>query len=381
MNNKDNVLQELLKIAAEKGYLLFDDILLCATQNDLNIKEIDSLSGALSIRGIFIFDEAPNDRIAPKTDEYDEFDDDHGDMAHINYEEIYAKAKELAPRLAPFIDEIAAIKPAQFGELLRIIPQAKEGNPYARSRLIEVHLRQSIRLALNKAERFGYDFEECVLNAQIGLMMALDKYDPTAGPFGSYSGFWIFQSISRYTNLPWTLLYVPVHAKETLLPIYSELREVVTPDTSYKNQKKHIERIMRKQRVYTDKLFADAVSVLIPPLSYEQLLDDMDPEDLDGMITNILPYEDKSTFNIPDPFDSVATSLVKESVLEVLSTLTEREQKVIRLRYGIDDGHERTLEEIGKQFDVSRERIRQIESKALRKLRHPRRAKILKELL
>lgn len=366
---KEKVLDKLIKISETQGYVLYDDILSIAEQYELPLTAFDSLSSSLSIRGILLYDDVPNDRLSSD----DEDDEIVRDMAQIDYEEVYAHAKSIDPRLADFIDEVRMIKPPQHGEIKRLIPQAKEGNVYARHRIVESQLRQAIRVSVLQYENYGYDLIDCISSACMGLIIAIDKYAPSEGAFGSYAGFWMFQYIQRFSIFPYSEVYVPSHKKEALMSCYKYLRSEVYGILPDDDIKERIKAFLKCEGTFSDSIFEDACNVLIPFLS----VDEMTEED-EMQISYVIPYDDAKHIS---PADEASYSMLREQLMEVLGTLTDREQQVLRLRYGLDDGRERTLEEVGQQFNVTRERIRQIETKALTKLRHPNRSKRLIDYL
>ncbi len=344
----------LLDLAAQKGYVTFDDIIDAADKWQLPINEVDWLSNSITTRGILVYDKAPEkaNRVSD--------DDAYYDFAQSDYEEIFNRIIQLEPSLEHFVNEVRSIRPPQYKELSNIIYQAKEGNAYARNRIVEMHLRIALRIGLQRAEQYDTDIVDCIGDACLGLLMAVDKYDPdSSGPFGSYAAMWILQNVTRRQPTQRPFVYYPVHKKDIYFAAYPKIKENgFVPDISNYSFNE-IKKWLIDNALVSDENVDDVVWALFPAESIENLID-----------------EDEEDFRLS--YDAEIESIVENRLLtqeihRALSTLTEKEKRVLELRYGLIDGTARTLEEVGVEFDVTRERIRQIESKALRKLRHPSR--------
>ncbi len=362
-------LTELLELASKRGYLLFDDIVEADLKYSLPITAIDRLSGELLLRNVLLFEDIPANRLDL---DVSEDDSDYRDMAQSDYTDTYLKAKALDPSLSVFIDEVASIKPPQHGEIKRLLPLALEGNEYAKNRLIESSLRQAIRIAVNQAETMFLDFSDCLSAAYTGLIRALSYYKPDKGSFGSYSSLWMLQMIGRDVFFPFCKQHIPFHRMEELMPTYLILKKMDYESFDYETQLQIIWSTLCEcmNGVPSDNLYDYAVIAFTHNLSVDDLIE-VEYEEGVGIID----------CDLPSPFEAAAFSMFREQLDEVLSTLTDREQEVLRLRFGLDDGRQRTLEEVGNQFRVTRERIRQLEAKALRKLRYPNRSKRLRDYL
>lgn len=373
-------LAELLSQAESKGYILFDDIMLAAETFSLPLPDFDWLTEAITSRGVLIYDEAPD-----SSNDYDE-DDEVSDFAQVDYDLIYNRVLELDPTLEPIISEISKIKPPQLHEVRQLKYLVKEGNQHARTRLIEMHLRNAVRLALQRSEAFDYPIDEALQFAFIGLISAVDKYDPDInGVFASYANLYMVQSISRDQQLQNNAVYYPVHKKEECFAVYPELKKhgcTACPD---------VEKCDKAISLICDRLTCDeerAASILqsaLPTLSLEDCCEQFD--------THLIEYERHGidisyvknyhclTYSFSDELDdAISKQIAIDELQQILLTLSDREREVISLRYGFSDGIEHTLSEVGDMFSITRERVRQIEMKAITKLTNPSRARKLRNL-
>ena len=376
---RQDAYEKLLSIAEKQGYLTLDDIMDIAGESALPLNDVDWLSNSVITRGILVYDEKPHkENIVTAEEEYDDF-------AQTDYNAMFERITETEPSLAMFVDEIKNIKPPQAGELNRLIYQAQEGNTYARNRIAKMHLRVVLKIALQRAEQFNADLIDCVGDACVGLLTAIDRFDPSAnGAFLSYASLWMLQNISREQPSQRPQVYYPVHKKEQYFTMYPILRKEGCVNCREILECRKVRELICKRLKCSKEQTHDVIWQVIPFISYEQLIDDMffsyhdvfeKHHDTDGIrfVCDLLKYDDSE--------DTVIYEDMKKTIGHILNTLKERESAVLRRRFGFIDGRERTLEEIGKEFGITRERVRQIEVKALRKLRHPSRSRYMRGYL
>lgn len=373
-NLRQEALTYLLNKAEKLGYVTFDDIMDCADDRNLPIQDFDWLSSSITSRGILVYDDAPAKRaLNEDVNEYDDF-------AQSDYEDVYNRIIELDISLEPFVKEVRSIKPPQWRELSQLEYQVIEGNKYARNRMIEMHLRIALRIALQRAETYDMDIQDSVSEACIGLITAVDKYNPDLnGAFSSYASMWIMQNISRRQPTQRPLMYYPVHKKDAYFSAYPILKSAGYAGDIDSLRNHEVYELLEDRLSFTYKQTEEVIYATIPFESYEELC-------LMFSETKCESDEDKEFYPRELVIENNAEEIIDNAMLrkqigETLETLSERERKVLVLRYGLYDGKERTLEEIGVIFHLTRERIRQIEAKALRKLRHPSQIKKLKDYL
>ena len=368
---RQEALEYLLNKAEKQGYVTFDDIMDCADEKSLPIQDFDWLSSAITTRGIIIYDEAPTSHISVNYE-----DDEYDDYAQSDYEAVYDRIIELDNSLEPFITEIRNIMPPQWREFTQLKYQAFEGNQHARERMIGMHLRIAVKIALQRVENYDMDIQDAIGEACIGLVIAVDKYNPDMnGPFGSYASMWILQNLTRHQPTKRPLMYYPVHKKEPYFSAYPILKKYGYIGETNLFTDESVRELLQKKLSLTNEQTDDVLNATIPFMSieewYSMLLEKNDffeKYNVDWDEGYILPDE----LIVESDLDDIVTKkMLKQQLAEVLEALSEREKKVLMLRYGLFDGREKTLEEVGMAFNVTRERIRQIEVKALRALRHP----------
>ena len=266
-----------------------------------------------------------------------------------------------------YLKEIGKVPLLSADEEIEYAKRMEEGDEEAKKRLAEANLRLVVSIAKRYVGR-GMQFLDLIQEGNLGLIKAVEKYDYRKGfKFSTYATWWIRQAITRAIADQARTIRIPVHMVETINKLVRVQRQLLqelgrepSPEEIADNMDIPVERVREIQKISQE------------PVSLETPIGEEEDSHLGDFIQDD---------NVPVPADAAAFTLLKEQLIEVLGTLTEREQKVLRLRFGLDDGRARTLEEVGKEFNVTRERIRQIEAKALRKLRHPSRSRKLKDYL
>src|SRR5690554_182153 len=266
-----------------------------------------------------------------------------------------------------YLKEIGRVPLLSAEEEVELARRAKNGEEIAKRRLAEANLRLVVSIAKRYVGR-GMLFLDLIQEGNLGLIKAVEKFDHTKGfKFSTYATWWIRQAITRAIADQARTIRIPVHMVETINKLIRVSRQLLQE----LGREPTPEEIALEMELSTEKV-REIMKIAQEPVSLETPIGEEDDSHLGDFI------EDQDALA---PSDAAAFELLKEQLEEVLHTLTEREEKVLRLRFGLDDGKPRTLEEVGKQFSVTRERIRQIEAKALRKLRHPSRSKRLKDYL
>ena len=266
-----------------------------------------------------------------------------------------------------YLKEIGKVPLLSADEEIEYAKGMEEGDEEAKKRLAEANLRLVVSIAKRYVGR-GMQFLDLIQEGNLGLIKAVEKYDYRKGfKFSTYATWWIRQAITRAIADQARTIRIPVHMVETINKLVRVQRQLLqelgrepSPEEIADNMDIPVERVREIQKISQE------------PVSLETPIGEEEDSHLGDFIQDD---------NVPVPAEAAASTLLKEQLVEVLGTLTEREQKVLRLRFGMDDGRARTLEEVGKEFNVTRERIRQIEAKALRKLRHPSRSRKLRDYL
>ncbi|MBR6358545.1 MAG: RNA polymerase sigma factor RpoD [Lachnospiraceae bacterium] len=369
-------MQDLLNLGkSKKNTLETSEINEALADLDLDVAKIEKVYDLLEKNGIDVLrvtedniDLSPDDDLILETDdlvgESDELDEVE-DLSRIDL--LVPEGVSLEDPVRMYLKEIGKVQLLSADEELELAKRMEQGDEAAKNRLAEANLRLVVSIAKRYVGR-GMQFLDLIQEGNLGLIKAVEKFDYNKGyKFSTYATWWIRQAITRAIADQARTIRIPVHMVETINKLIRVQRQLLqelgrepSPEEIAKEMGIPVERVREIQKISQE------------PVSLETPIGEEEDSHLGDFV------EDDHT---PTPQDSAAFTLLREQIKEVLGTLTEREQKVLCLRFGLDDGRQRTLEEVGKEFNVTRERIRQIEAKALRKLRHPTRAKKLKDYL
>ena len=355
--DKKTLLKDLIDSGKQKGKLSTKEINDVLEELDFDVEQVDKLYDTLESQNIEIIEDftAPVD-IELIPEEPEELENSLASEG-INIDDpvkVYLKEIGRVPLLTP-------------EEEIDLATRMAEGDPAARKRLSEANLRLVVSIAKRYVGR-GMQFLDLIQEGNLGLIKAVEKFDYTKGfKFSTYATWWIRQAITRAIADQARTIRIPVHMVETI----NKVKKVNSQLLHENGHEPTNEQIAEKLEMPVEKV-REIMRVAQEPVSLETPIG----EEEDSHLGDFIPDEDA-----PAPSDVASHTMLKEQLAEVLSTLTPREEKVLRLRFGLEDGRSRTLEEVGKEFNVTRERIRQIEAKALRKLRHPSRSKKLKDFL
>ena len=368
--------QEMLCALLEKGknshnQLTYADIADILDSADLDKNQMDDMYELLMAKGIEIVSETePEDFdviLAENPDVATDAELIVEEASEIDIESTIPKSIAVDDPVRMYLKEIGKVPLLSADEEIELAKRMEKGDEEAKKRLCEANLRLVVSIAKRYVGR-GMLFLDLIQEGNLGLIKAVDKFDYTKGyKFSTYATWWIRQAITRSIADQARTIRIPVHMVETINKLIRVSRQLLqtygrepSPEEIAKEMGISVEKVREIQKITQE------------PVSLETPIG----EEEDSHLGDFIPDED-----VPAPAEAAAFSMLKEQLVEVLGTLTEREQKVLRLRFGLDDGRARTLEEVGKEFNVTRERIRQIEAKALRKLRHPSRSRKLKDFL
>ena len=318
------------------------------------------------VERIYEFLEANNVDVLRITDEEDDIIlEDEEDLEEIDFS--IPEGISIDDPVRMYLKEIGKVPLLNADDEIELARRMKVGDTDAKKRLAEANLRLVVSIAKRYVGR-GMMFLDLIQEGNLGLIKAVEKFDYTKGfKFSTYATWWIRQAITRAIADQARTIRIPVHMVETINKLIRVQRQLLqelgrepSPEEVAAEMNIPVERVREIQKISQE------------PVSLETPIGEEEDSHLGDFIQDD---------NVPVPADAAAFTLLKEQLIDVLGTLTDREQKVLRLRFGLDDGRARTLEEVGKEFNVTRERIRQIEAKALRKLRHPSRSRKLKDYL
>ena len=355
-------LVELLELAKKrKNVLEYQEISDFFKDQPLEVEQMEKVFDFLEASGVDVLRITENvdevilddDADIDKLDEEEEIDLDKIDLS-------VPEGVSIEDPVRMYLKEIGKVSLLSAEEEIELAQRMEEGDEAAKKRLAEANLRLVVSIAKRYVGR-GMLFLDLIQEGNLGLIKAVEKFDYRKGyKFSTYATWWIRQAITR-------TIRIPVHMVETINKLIRVSRQLLqelgrepSPEEIAEEMDMNVERVREILKISQE------------PVSLETPIGEEEDSHLGDFIQDD---------NVPVPADAAAFTLLKEQLVEVLGTLTEREQKVLRLRFGLDDGRARTLEEVGKEFNVTRERIRQIEAKALRKLRHPSRSRKLKDYL
>ena len=354
IENKKNAIKELIERGRKKGILTYKEVTDALEEIELDAEQIEKVYESLENFGFEI--------VGDMERELEEIE--------VNQDELDISVPEgisIDDPVRMYLKEIGKVPLLSTKEEVELAQKMSDGDEEAKQKLAEANLRLVVSIAKRYVGR-GMLFLDLIQEGNLGLIKAVEKFDYSKGyKFSTYATWWIRQAITRAIADQARTIRIPVHMVETinkLIRVSRQLLQELGRDPSP-------EEIAEEMNVSVDKV-REIMKIAQEPVSLETPIGEED----DSHLGDFIPDDDA-----PAPSEAASFSLLKEQLVDVLNTLTPREEKVLRLRFGLDDGRARTLEEVGKKFNVTRERIRQIEAKALRKLRHPSRSKKLKDYL
>ena len=344
--DRGQVQEKLLEEFSKKGYISEKEIDQCCDENDIDLFDVDKILQFLIDRKVLIQDSAP--------DIIKESDDEIYDRSQIDYEDFYEEVLNIYPDEEIFINDLRRIQPPQRNEWQILIPQAKQGNVFAKKRVISMYTRTIYRHAFNFSNSYGSDFKESFDDAIIGLYKAIDSYDITSPtPFPAYYSFYVLASMQRNYEKKGASYSIPNHHYQDMFSFISKYKTII----EIHGIDNLFDYVPERKIAELEEKFPDIYKYLLPTVEFD---------------FNQIKYIDN--------FENLCIYHNLQELLDnILNTLPPREREILIMRSGFIDGNIQTLEEIGSYFDITRERVRQIEAKAFMRLRHPRRANCLRD--
>jgi RNA polymerase primary sigma factor len=352
-NDFRSIFQEIEKrAAANNNAITYKDMMVIIEKNDVDPDVAEKIFDTLEAKGV---------EIIPETNVEEE------NLSEVDLNDGVGEGIGMDDPVRMYLKEIGKVPLLIAEQEQDLAKRMLEGDQEAKDMLIEANLRLVVSIAKRYLGR-GMQFLDLIQEGNLGLIKAVDKFDHSKGfKFSTYATWWIRQAITRAIADQARTIRIPVHMVETINRLVRVQRSLIQE----LGREPEVEEIAEEMGLPVEKV-REIQKISQEPVSLEKPIG----EEEDSHLGDFIPDEDALS-----PADQVAYTLLKEQLLEAMSGLTPREEKVLRLRFGLDDGRQRTLEEVGREFNVTRERIRQIEAKALRKLRHPSRSKKLKDYI
>ncbi len=368
--NRKSRLDELYEYGKKKGVLTSKEVMDRLTEAEMEPDQLDKILETLEAYGISVVSDESE---IPTPEELAAENAAAGAAAEKDIpieEQLDLSVPEgiaIDDPVRMYLKEIGKVPLLTADQEIELAKRLEEGDEAAKQQLAEANLRLVVSIAKRYVGR-GMLFLDLIQEGNLGLIKAVEKFDYRKGfKFSTYATWWIRQAITRAIADQARTIRIPVHMVETINKLIRVSRQLLQ---EY-GREPTPEEIAKEMNISESKV-REIIKIAQEPVSLETPIG----EEEDSHLGDFIPDEDA-----PAPAEAASFALMKEQLMEVLDTLTPREEKVLRLRFGLDDGHQRTLEEVGKEFNVTRERIRQIEAKALRKLRHPSRSKKLRDYL
>jgi RNA polymerase primary sigma factor len=353
-DSKKAVLRDLVEKGRNKGMLTYKEIMDAFEEIELEPEQIEKIYETVENMGI--------DVVGDIEDEIEDIQNAEEDM-----DLSVPEGVSIDDPVRMYLKEIGKVPLLSADEEVELAKRMENGDSEAKRRLAEANLKLVVSIAKRYVGR-GMLFLDLIQEGNLGLIKAVEKFDYRKGyKFSTYATWWIRQAITRAIADQARTIRIPVHMVETINKLIRVSRQLLQE----LGREPHPEEIAKEMNLSVEKV-REIMKISQEPVSLETPIG----EEEDSHLGDFIPDDDA-----PAPAEAAAFTLLKEQLIDVLDTLTPREEKVLRLRFGLDDGRARTLEEVGREFNVTRERIRQIEAKALRKLRHPSRSKKLKDYL
>lgn len=359
--DKKSILKELTDLGKQKGSITNQDILDAIGELDFDPEKLEKLYDAIEAQGIEIVEDMGEIKIDDIELSYEESKEENSGAASSE------QSITIDDPVKVYLKEIGRVPLLTSDEEVELAIRISDGDVQAKQRLSEANLRLVVSIAKRYLGR-GMQFLDLIQEGNLGLIKAVEKFDYTKGfKFSTYATWWIRQAITRAIADQARTIRIPVHMVETI----NKVKKVQSQLLHQNGHEPSPDEIAEEIDMPVDKV-REIMRVAQEPVSLETPIG----EEEDSHLGDFIPDNDA-----PAPADAASHTMLREQLSDVLATLTPREEKVLRLRFGLEDGRSRTLEEVGKEFNVTRERIRQIEAKALRKLRHPSRSRKLKDYL